>query len=80
MFLHCSSKRSLYFTRLSNFYHPQAGTPHWAGTPPGRYTPRQVHPRACTPLTTVTAADGTHPTVMLSRLLIYLYFIYFDSF
>ena len=46
---------------------PQAGT-----HPPGKYTPhrqvppQQVHPRAGTPPTTITAADDTYPTGMLS--------------
>ena len=56
---------------------PQAGTPppHWAGTPPGRctpmgrYTPWQVQPPFPT---TVTAADGKHPTGMLSCKLSFL--------
>ena len=49
--------------------HPLAGTPAWAGTPPGRYTPRQVHPH---PLGAVhdgrygQQAGGMHPTGMYS--------------
>ena len=42
------------------------GTPLWAGTPPGRYTPtppgRYNPPVGTPPPTTVTAVDGTHPT------------------
>ena len=53
-----------------------------AGTPPGRYTPMQVHPHAgTTPRrtgipSTVTAADGTHPTGMLSCYYVILSLLY----
>ena len=44
-------------------YTPWAGTHPWAGTSPGQaHAPGQVHPP------TVTAADGTNPTGMLSCL------------
>ena len=58
--------------------HPRAGTPTevhpqqvqtpWAGTPPGQvHPPAQVNPgRYSPPLPTDTAADGTHPTGMIS--------------
>ena len=47
-------------------YTPRAGTP-WQVHPPGRYTPVGSY----TPTTTVTAADGTHPTGMLTCILFY---------
>ena len=71
MFLHLSVSHSVYRGCLPHwmlgYTPPPAGTPldryiPWADTHPGRYIPP-----AGTPLPiTVTAADGTHPTGMLS--------------
>ena len=52
------------YTPLPLGRYPPRQVPPWAGTPPGQVHPS--HPWAGTPPTTVTAADGTHPTGMLS--------------
>ena len=64
---------------------PQADTPPWVDTPqvdtpgqtpPGRHIPQQTpplgRPTGQTPPSAATAADGKHPTGMLSCLAIFL--------